>query len=141
MSSDERLPDVVHQTPSAVEVPVATHEGEYIQTFIGKVPAITLEMPVGYMRGTHLKFEVEVRVRGVSYDEDRKGNLFAEHKLALEEVKLIGAYTAEQLDPGTGGSASVAAAGEDDEDEQHEEGSDERPDEAATEEDTDDVGF
>lgn len=137
MSSDERLPDVVHQ-PTALEVPVAQHDGEYIQTMIGKLPAITLEMPVGYKRGTHLKFEVEVRVKGVAYDEDRKGNLFAEHKLALEEIKLIGAYTADQLDPGVGGSASVAEAGAEDE----EEGSDERPDEAATtEEDPDDVGF
>lgn len=135
MSSDERLPDVVHST--ALEVPVAESDGEYIQSFLGKLPAITLDMPVGYRRGTHLKFEVEVRVRGILDDEDRKGNLHRTHTFALEEVKLIGAYTAEQLDPGVGGSAAVGA--EDDEDEI--EDSDDRPEVATTNEEDPDVGF
>lgn len=125
----------VHKT---VEVPVAEFEGEFIREMVGKIPQIVMEMPVGYARGTHLKLEVEVRVRSVTVDEFKsgpnKGELYREHTLALEEIKLIGAYAAEELDPGVGGSASAAAVqaeGEDD--------SDDRPE--TEEEDGNDVGF
>lgn len=129
---------VVEKVHKTVEVPVAEFEGEFVREMIGKIPQINMEMPVGYSRGTHLKLELEVRVTGVRVDEfksgEKKGDLFREHTLKLEEIKLIGAYTADELDPGVGGSASVTAAKQDDEDDP-----DERLD--AEEKDENDVGF
>lgn len=84
-------------------------EGSPVHNIEGKLPAITLEMPEGYARGTHLKMMVEVRVRNVRYEEDRKGDLTRQHVFALEEVTLVGAFSPEELDPGVGGSASGAA--------------------------------
>lgn len=104
---------VEYQTPTAIEMPVAEFEGEFVRLMVGNLPSIAMEMPVGYARGTHLKMEIEVRVKGVRVDEGtgrHKGDLVRYHALALEEIKLIGAYTADQMDPGVGGSASIEAA-------------------------------
>ena len=116
--TDERqnLPDVVHKTAQALEVPVAEFEGEFIRTMNGKLPAITLDMPVGYKRGTHLKLELEVRVRDVSVTADKNDELTRVHVFSLEEVKLLGVYTADELDPGVGGNAAVGAQDEGEED-------------------------
>lgn len=87
-------------------------EGEPVHQMEGKLPAITLEMPEGYARGTHLKMEVEVRVRNVRYEEiargPEKGDLVRQHVFALEEIKLLRAFGADEADPGVGGSASVS---------------------------------
>jgi len=112
VSSDARpesSAELVHATPE--ELAIVEIEGEVIRKMLGKLPGFEIEMPVGYRRNTHLKFELEVRVRNVATNEDRKGELSRMHTFALEEIKLIGAYTADQLDPGVGGSASVSAAG------------------------------
>lgn len=98
--------DVTPVTP----IFVTEFEGEYVRVMLGKLPAVELAMPEGYQRGTHLKLELEVRVRNVRYDEIRsgehKGELARHHVLVLEEAKLLGAYRPEDLDPGVGGSAS-----------------------------------
>lgn len=103
----------------ALEIPVAEFEGEYIRTMLGKLPGITLEMDYGYARGTHLKLELEVRVRSLTVDEytsgKNKGDLYREHMFVIEEAKIVGAYTADEMDPGVGGSASVSAQPEQDE--------------------------
>ena len=104
--------EVVHKTPKSLEVPVAEFEGEWIRKMTGKLQALTLEMPVGYARGTHLKLELEVRVRDVSIRELKDGALYREHTFALEEIKLLGAYSADEMDPGVGGSAAVGAEDE-----------------------------
>lgn len=108
--------EVVH----SLEIPVAQFEGEFVRHMIGKIPGITLEMDYGYARGTHLKLELEVRVRSVNVDEvttgKHKGDLKREHTFAIEEAKIIGAYTAEQVDEGVGGG--LAATGHDVEDEE-----------------------
>ena len=105
--------DLVHTTP--VEIAVANFEGEMVRYMVGKVPGLTLDMDHGYKRNTHLKVELELRVRKVSTDEYtsgvRKGELYREHLFTVEEAKVIGAYTADELDPGVGGSA--AAQGDD----------------------------
>jgi hypothetical protein len=105
--------EVVEKVHKTVEIPVAEFEGEYVREMIGKIPQIVMEMPMGYARHTHLKLELEVRVGRVLVDEfksgEKKGQLYREHTLALEEIKLIGAYTADEMDPGVGGSASVEA--------------------------------
>jgi hypothetical protein len=132
----DNLPELVHQT--AVEIPVAEFEGEMVRLMHGKMPGITLEMDYGYKRDTHLKLEIEVRVRSVTVDEVRsggnKGDLVRIHEFAIEEAKILGAYTSEQLDEGVGGSASVGAQKdiENDEMDDRPEGADdgaERPDE------------
>lgn len=118
---DERREEEV---PEVKAIPVAQMDGEFIRVMEGKLPAITLEMAEGYPRNTHLKLEVEVRVRGFHYDEisrgPQKGDLVRQHLFALEEVKLIGAYAPEELDPGVGGSASAAAIGAEPEEEPEE---------------------
>lgn len=108
------LPAASHEVGEGVEpIPVAQFEGEFVTEMEAKLPAITLGLAEGYPRGTHLKLEVEVRVRNVRYEEiargEHKGDLARVHVLALEQVQLLGAYTAQQLDPGVGGSASAAA--------------------------------
>lgn len=116
----------------AKAIPVAEFEGDFVRNMEGKLPAITMDMPEGYKRGTHLQMLVEVRVRNVLYQEDKKGELTRQHVFALEEIQLLGAYSADQMDPGVGGSASAAAIAHDDEDH---EGDDEEG------EPTDVVGF
>lgn len=88
-------------------------EGEFVRLMRGKIPAITLDMPEGFPRGTHVKLEIEARVRHVNYpeatDKEHKGELVREHSFVIEQVALAGALTAEQADPGVGGSASASA--------------------------------
>lgn len=121
----ENLPAVVQTT--ALEIPVADFEGEFVRIMYGKIPAIRLPMDYGYGRGTHLKLELEVRVRSVLVDEvqtgKNKGDLFREHAFAIEEAKIIGVYTQDEADPGVGGG--LAATGNDIEDEESD--SDDRP--------------
>jgi hypothetical protein len=127
VSSDEHQNLPVPAKVHALEIPVAEFEGEYVRNMLGKIPGITLEMDYGYARGTHLKLELEVRVRKVAVDEvahgKNKGDLFRLHEFVIEEAKILGAYTAEQADPGVGGG--LAATGNDIEDEEQE--TDDRP--------------
>lgn len=101
--------EVVHQT--ATELAVVEIEGEMVREMTGVLPRLVFQMPVGYKRNTHLKFELEVRVRDWAMKENTKGELSREHNFALVEITLIGAYTADQVDPGVGGSAAVSAPG------------------------------
>jgi hypothetical protein len=143
--TEENLPAVPQTVHKTLEIPVAEFEGEYVRIMIGKLPAIDLEMDYGYARGTHLKLELEVRVRSVNVDEvtsgKNKGDLKREHKFVIEEAKIIGAYTADELDQGVGGG--LAATGEDIEDEEQD--SDDRPEKEEEtyerREDPDDPGF
>lgn len=99
MSSDEGLKPI----------PVAEFEGEFVRVMEGKLPAITLDMPEGYARGTHLILSVEARVRNVSYIEDRKGDLTRQHTFALEEVRLTDAFDPAHRPTNVGGSMSSEA--------------------------------
>lgn len=100
--------EAAHTAEVVRHIPVAQFEGEFARVMTGKLPAITLDMPEGFARGTHLKLEVEVRVRRISYDEVRsgehKGELLREHVFALEQVQLLGAFHPDEVDPGVGGS-------------------------------------
>lgn len=73
-------------------IPVAEFEGEFVRAFESKLPAIALDMAEGYARGMHVVFEVEARVRNVSYIEDKRGDLIRQHNLALEQVRLADAF-------------------------------------------------
>lgn len=94
------------QSIEATPMPVAVFEGEYIRNMVGKLPSINLAMDEGYARGTHLKIELEVRIRSVRVDENRSGDLIREHQFSIEEAKIVGAYAAHELDPGVGGNAA-----------------------------------
>lgn len=142
LDEQQNLPAIPEQQQvSALEIPVADFEGEYVRLMVGKLPAINLEMDYGYARGTHLKLELEVRVRSVNVDEvssgRNKGDLVREHKFALEEARIIGAYTADQAEQGVGGS--LAATGSDVEDEAV--NSDDRPAGQNGDDDEHDPGF
>lgn len=93
-------------------VPIAEFEGEFVRSFEGRLPAIQLDMPEGYRRGTHLKLEVEVRVRNIGYDEQKSrskdipGDLSRIHTFALEEVKLVDAFDPANRPTNVGGNSA-----------------------------------
>ena len=87
-------------------LPVAEFEGEYVRAFEAKLPAITLDMPEGYLRGTHLLLALEVRIRNVAYDEDKRGDLTRRHTLALEEIKLTDAFDPASRPSNVGGNSA-----------------------------------
>ena len=85
---------------------VAEFEGEYVREMVGRFPALTLTMAEGYTRGTHLMLGLEVRVRNVRYEEDRKGDLSRVHVFALEEAKIYQAFDPAQQVTNVGGTAA-----------------------------------
>lgn len=90
-------------------IAVAKFEGEYVTSMLAKLPAVSMEMVEGYARGTHLRLMLEVRVKNVRYEEDRKGGLCRQHIFGLESVQLVSAFAPEEADDGVGGSASAKA--------------------------------
>ena len=82
-------------------------EGDLIQDLEGKLPAMTVEMPEAYARGTVLRLLVEVRVKSVRHEENRKGDLVRQHVFALESINLAAAYKPEEAKDSVGGSASA----------------------------------
>jgi hypothetical protein len=81
-------------------------EGDFIHDLEGKLPAMTVEMPEAYARGTVLRLNVEVRVKSVRHEENRKGDLVRQHVFALESVNLAAAFKPEEDRSSVGGSAS-----------------------------------
>lgn len=115
------LPALVENSHRVTDlaIPVSSFEGEYVRIMYGVIPKIRLPMDYGYARDTHLKVELEVRVRSVLVDEmqtgKQKGELFREHNMVTEHIKIVGVYSAEEADIGVGGG--LAANGHDIEDE------------------------
>lgn len=93
----------------AQSLPVAVFEGTPITQMDAILPRMVIEMPEGYRRGTHLRLNVEVRIKSVRYDEDRRGDLVRQHVLAIEGVELVSAFQPEQVHDDVGGSASAQA--------------------------------
>lgn len=85
-------------------------EGDLIHDLEGKLPAMTVEMPEAYNRGTVLRLQVEVRVKSVRHEENRKGDLVRQHVFALESINLVSSYKPEDARDSVGGSASSAPA-------------------------------
>lgn len=73
-------------------MPVMEFEGSFIRHMEGKLPALVLDMPEGYQRGTHLKMNVEVRIRHVLFNENKDGDLVRQHVFAIEDVQLTEAF-------------------------------------------------
>lgn len=75
-------------------------EGQEISEFIAAIPAMKLEAPDSYQRGTYLTLSVEVRVRSVRYEEvttgKHKGDLQKVHVLAVENVSVENVITPQQ---------------------------------------------
>lgn len=74
--------------PEEMVVVSEDFDGTPIASIEARLPAFVVEMPQGYKRGTHLKLEIEYRVRSVRYEENRKGELTHQMVLAVEEVEL-----------------------------------------------------
>lgn len=90
-------------------LPVAVFEGDPITQMDAILPRMVIEMPEGYQRGTHLRLNVEVRIKSVRLEEGRKGDLVRQHVLAIEGVELVAAFQPEQVRDDVGGSASAQA--------------------------------
>lgn len=73
-------------------MPVAEFEGEMVRQMEGKLPALTLDMPEGYRRNTHIRMNLEVRVRHVDHIEDSRGDLVRRHMFAIEDAQMIDAF-------------------------------------------------
>ena len=81
-------------------------EGDFITEMEGRLPSISMEMLESYARGTHLRLNIEVRVKSVRYEENRKGDLVRQHVFALESVQLVSSFQPEEAADDVGGSAS-----------------------------------
>lgn len=71
-------------------------EGDEVTDFTAQLPSASLEAPAAYPRGTLLNLSVQVRVKSVRLEEDRKGNLSRKHILALEDVSILDVLTPAQ---------------------------------------------
>jgi len=97
----EQTPDVQPGTElvpvqTSIEVPVAQTEGEFIRKMQGKIPSLTIDMPVGYKRGTYLELRVVMRVRGIAVDDVKVNRELVPtriHTLVYEDVQLVAAHT------------------------------------------------
>jgi len=106
VAEDEvELPTELPTTPTT---PVMVFEGAVVAKHEGRIPAITLDMVEGYVRGTHLVLQLELRVRSVRMEEDKHGELVRQHMFVLEEVVLVSSSSAQQAAEASrvGGSAS-----------------------------------
>lgn len=73
-------------------------EGDEISEFYAQIPSTRLEGDVAYPRGTRIRMEIELRVSSVRHDENKRtGKLMRIHTLALEEARVLSAFTPAQL--------------------------------------------
>jgi hypothetical protein len=114
----------LHEGEKPVEPILAqTFEGMAITKMEGVLPMVTLEMPEGYPVGTHLRFEVEVRVANVRFEEGKgrhAADFSRKHVLVTEGVQLTAAFLPSELDSAVVGTAAGVANLVEDEDEQPE---------------------
>lgn len=86
------------------------HDEVPVVEFAVKMPGVTVDSPEGYRVGQTLRLAIEVRVKGVSYDENSEGFLTKTHKLGLEDVEVVAVYDRGEAHDTVGGSLSGAAA-------------------------------
>lgn len=103
----------LHEGEKPVEPILAqTFEGSVVTKMEGVLPMVTLDMPEGYPVGTHLRFEIEVRVANVRFEEGKgrhAADFSRKHVLVTEGVQLTAAFIPSELDSATIGSAAGAA--------------------------------
>lgn len=71
-------------------------EGDEVSDFVVQLPAATLDADEAYTRGTLMTLNVQVRVKSVRIEEDRKGNLIRKHILVMEEASIRDVLTPER---------------------------------------------
>lgn len=71
-------------------------EGDEVSNFTAQIPAASLDASQAYPRGTLLTLNLQVRVKSVRLEEDRKGNLTRKHVLALEDASIMDVLTPAQ---------------------------------------------
>jgi len=112
--------DELHEGEKPVEPILAqTFEGNVVTKMEAVIPMVTLDMPEGYPVGTHLRFEVEVRVGNVRFEEGKgrhKAEYSRKHVLSTESVQLTAAFLPSELDTATYGTAAGVADLVEDED-------------------------
>lgn len=84
-----------------------TFEGSPVVDFLGRIPAVVVECPQAYARGTVLKLNVEVRVKSVRLEENKDGDLVRQHIFAVEDLSIANVVDAQDLARSlVGGSAA-----------------------------------
>jgi hypothetical protein len=96
------------EAPEAQPTQLYEFEGAVVSACEGKLPPIVLDMPEGFVRDTHLRMLVEVRVRSIRYEENRAGELIRQHVFALDSVQLVAAFRPGEARDDVAGSASTA---------------------------------
>lgn len=72
-------------------------EGEEVGALVAQLPSTKIEnLGAAYPIGTMMTLEIQVRVKSVRIDEDRKGNLARAHMLNVEDVALTDVLTPAQ---------------------------------------------
>ena len=83
-------------------------EGTTVTDYQAKLPSITVDCDY-YKAGTILRLAVEVRVKGVGYDEDKEGNWVRQHKLGIQDIEVVSSYDPADANDSVGGSSSGGA--------------------------------
>lgn len=69
-------------------------EGEQVDTLTAQLPSTKIEdLMAAYPLGTEMTLRLNVRVKSVRIDEDRKGNLVRTHVLAVDGVQMADVLT------------------------------------------------
>jgi hypothetical protein len=63
-------------------------EGEVVDVFLVKLPAISLESDVPLARDSWMTVELDVSVKSVTVAENRSGQLVREHVLKVDGAKI-----------------------------------------------------
>lgn len=82
-------------------------EGDVVSDMVGKLPAMTVELGESYSRGTVLRMQIEVHVKSVRFEENRKGELEKHHVFALDDISLVSAFDPSADKSAVAGSASA----------------------------------
>lgn len=89
-------------------VKIAEFEGGYVTKMRGKLPSFSIDMKNGYLHGTHIRMQIEVRVKNVRYEELKNRELLRDHILELVSARTVVAIAEEDLkNDDVSGSASA----------------------------------
>ena len=83
-------------------------EGTSVVDHQAKLPSITVDCDY-YPAGTVLRLAVEVRVKGVGYEEDKEGNFIRQHKLGIQDIEVVSSYNPAEAQDQVGGALASGA--------------------------------
>lgn len=95
--------------PIATSEHVNEFEGDTISKIEVRIPATVVVVDESHLRGTHLRANVELRVKNVYYVEGGKGDLVRAEVVAVEWVQFQSSFAADQIQDDIGGSATAYA--------------------------------